>query len=132
MSLSDIEDSVDMGDNHATATTHQGVNSSSWVDRMLQSMESKNVDKDFQYSATVHPCIIDGKRVLVYTKGLHISEPIAYTNLKQFAEDNNFELKEDKRSVKKTVQFERRTAKIMPLLFLSSGQFVQAAETDTL
>ena len=91
MSLSVVEKPVDIGENQANAKTHQGVNSTSWADRMLQSMASKNVIKEFQYSATLHPCIIDGERVLVYAKRLHEKEPVASANQKQFTKDNNFE-----------------------------------------
>ncbi len=103
MSLSVVEKPVDIGENQANAKTHQGVNSTSWVDRMLQSMASKNVIKEFQYTATLHPCIIDGERVLVYVKELRERGIVAYAKLKQFAKENNYEPKEDKPSAKKNM-----------------------------
>ena len=73
----------------------------------------------------MHPCIIDGARVLVYEKGLKSKDPNSYSQLKQFAQENKFELKEDARSSAKKIKFERRMAKTIPMLFLASGIFMQ-------
>lgn len=127
MSLSAIERAVESPGAADNGNVNSFDDSVSWVDRMLQSMASKDVDKDFQCATTVHPCIIDGDRVLVYENGLRKKQPDAYANLSQFAEKNNFKLKQDERSTDKNVGFERRLAKTMPLLFLASGIFMQGA-----
>ena len=87
-------------------------------------MRQKEVKKNFQYSATVHPCIINGERVLVFEKGLQIKNPQAYANLQSFAEENKFHLKEDTRTKNKQFKFERRRAKTAPLMLLASGIFM--------
>ncbi|MFQ5660666.1 MAG: DUF3579 domain-containing protein [Gammaproteobacteria bacterium] len=129
MSLSVIENTVGNGGvqkNEVFYHCHRA-KSTSWIDRILQTMESPEVEQDFHYAATVHPCIIHGRRVLVYEKGLGKREPDAYSYLKSFARENDFELKEDARQSINPVKFERRAAKTMPMLFLASGIFLQGA-----
>lgn len=127
MSLNAIEAAVQSPGRTNNGSVNSFDDSVSWVDRILQSMDSKDVDKDFKCATTVHPCIIDGERVLVYEKGLSKKQPDAYANLSQFAEENNFKLKQDERSTDKNVGFERRLARTMPILFLASGIFMQGA-----
>lgn len=130
MSLSAIEKVFDSREAHQlNSTVNRDGNkpATSWVDRVLKSIESKKIGNQFQYATTVHPCIIDGKRVLIYEKGLRKKDPAGYENLKQFAEGNQFEIKEDERSASKSVNYERRKAKTMPMLLLASGIFMQGA-----
>lgn len=123
MSLSAIE-ICDKSDSQHSAIEEQGSASMSWLERVLQSVQSKKIEKDFQSSTVVHPCVINGARVLVYENGLRRRNPKAFANLQSFSEENNFSLKEDQRMEKKVIGFERRRAKIAPLLFLASGIFM--------
>lgn len=99
--------------------------SMSWTDRMMQSIARTDVQDSYKVAATVHPCIINGERVLVHERGMARAQPDAYSKLKEFARENGFQLKEDKRTRSTKVGFERRMAKTMPLLFLASGIFCQ-------
>jgi len=102
----------------------QSYSQDSWLNRMQRSLMDKQIYNKFEYNTTVHPCRIDGKRCLVFDRGLRDRQPQAYASLKKFAEENNFALKEDQRASGQPVVFERRKAKVTPLLFLASGLFL--------
>ena len=100
----------------------------SWIDNVMQSMTNNGIKKKLSNAARVHPCIIDGNRVLVYQKGLKHSEPEAYAELVEFAGKNNFGLKEDRRDInKKGLPFERRKSKTTSMVLLAGGLFLHGA-----
>lgn len=105
----------------------------SWLDNVRHSMAEKSILDGFRYNTMVHPCLINGRRFLVYERGLRRTKPEAYANLEKFANENNFTLREDRRTNTQPVKFERRRARAMPLLFLASGIFMQGtAGADTI
>ena len=95
-----------------------------WVGKMINTIGDTDFQQQMKYAATVHPCVIDGKRVLVHEKKLQKKDPEAYQQLKQFADVNGFRLKEDQRRNLKRVKFERRT-KMMPMMVLGATLFMQ-------
>ncbi len=102
----------------------------SWIDDIMDSMKDNGIKKKLFHAAKVHPCVINGSRVLVFEKGLKQSEPEAYEELLEFAATNNFGLKEDRRDVldnKRGMLFERRMAKAAPMMLLAGGLFMQGA-----
>lgn len=106
------------------------LNPEDWVDTMINTMGQHDLKKQMKYAATVHPCVIDGKRVLVFEKNLHKKDPEAYQQLREFSEANGFKLKEDQRRNLKRIKHERRT-KMMPMMVLGASLFMQqAAQAD--
>ncbi|MEM7027360.1 MAG: hypothetical protein AAF410_03930 [Pseudomonadota bacterium] len=102
--------------------------SSSWIEKVSQAFLKNKVNRQLSMATEVHPCIINNQRVLVYQRGLAMTHPDAYKQLKHYAETNGFGIKEDRRSkIGKKVNFERRMAKSLPLLFLASGIFMSSA-----
>ena len=95
-----------------------------WVDRMVRTMGHNDLQKQMKYAATVHPCVIDGERVLVYEKNLQKKDREGYKQLRDFSEANGFKLKEDQRRNLKCVRHERRT-KMMPMMVLGASLFMQ-------
>lgn len=99
--------------------------SSNWIEKVTETFLKNKIKRDLKKATKVHPCMINGQRVLVHQFGLQESDPDAYLKLKQYSEKNGFAIKEDARvKEKKPVQFERRMAKTLPLLFLASGIFM--------
>ena len=105
---------------------HNSSQSHSWMDKMLDSLQDKEVSKSFQCATTVSPCIIDGDRVLIYENGLEKNKPDAYMNLKSFAEENKFKLKEDQRNKQsQDYKSDRRKTDELPMLLLSDGIYME-------
>ena len=100
--------------------------SSNWINRVLKTMDDMDMKKQMKYATSVHPCVIDGKRVLVYEKNLRKRDPDAFLQLQEFAEANGFKIREDQRRNLKRVKFDRRS-KMMPMMVLSAGLFLQQA-----
>jgi hypothetical protein len=102
-----------------------GTGSLNWIEKVSETFLKNKIKRDLKKATKVHPCMINGQRVLVYQYGLQESDPDAYLKLKMYAENNGFGIKEDARvKEKKPMQFERRMAKTLPLLFLASGIFM--------
>lgn len=122
-----IHDNTSNVANLATYQPPQGPEDS-WIDNVMQSMANSGIKKKLSHAAKVHPCIIDGNRVLVYQKGLKQSEPDAYAELIAFAAKNNFGLKEDRRDLSgKGLPYERRKTRTAPMVLLAGGLFLQGA-----
>ena len=99
----------------------------SWIEKVSQAFLKNKVNRQLCMTTEVHPCIINNQRVLVHERGLAITKPEAYQKLKTYAENNGFGIKEDRRTkMGKKVNFERRMAKTIPLLFLASGIFMSS------
>lgn len=111
------------GDQHLPANPLQ-ISPKSWVDRLLLTYGYRDMDEELPGAITVHPCVIDNRRFLVYEKGLARKNPAALAQLTQFAQENGFGLKEDQRTANKRVNFERRMAKTVPMLMLAGGLFL--------
>ncbi len=104
-----------------------------WIERVAETFLKNRIKRDLKTATKVHPCIINNQRVLVHEHGLQEKNPAAYEQLKAYADQNSFAIKEDQRvKDSKPVNFERRLAKRLPLLFLASGIFMSgtAAAVD--
>lgn len=99
-----------------------------WIERVSETFLKNKVKRNLKKATKVHPCIINQHRVLVHEHGLMDKDPDAYAQLKAYAEENAFGLKEDQRVKNgKPVKFERRLAKSLPVLFLASGIFMSGS-----
>tara|TARA_R110002072_G_C7974544_1_gene535209 strand:+ start:9394 stop:10404 length:1011 start_codon:yes stop_codon:yes gene_type:complete len=99
-----------------------------WIERVTETFLKNKINRNLKKATKVHPCIINNHRVLVHEYGLMKQSPEAYEQLKAYAEQNSFAIKEDQRvKTNKPVKFERRLAKSLPLLFLASGIFMSNA-----
>jgi hypothetical protein len=81
----------------------------------------------------VHPCIIDGKKTLVYEQGLKKNAPETYQHLSDYAHNNNYSIKEDRRAdfiegVRRVKEPSR--ANVITIMVLSASLFSQAATAD--
>ena len=89
---------------------------SSWLDKCKQKLRIG--ERQFNYKTSVHPCQINGERVLVYERGLKHKYPDALNALKRYAKAHGFALKEDQRTHHRPVGSDRR-ARLVPMLALS-------------
>ena len=102
-----------------------GTEPSNWIERVTETFLKNKIKRSLRSATKVHPCMINGHRVLVHEYGLTEKDPEAYEQLKAYAQQNSFSIKEDQRTKdKKPMNFERRIAKTLPLLFLASGIFM--------
>ncbi len=119
----------------ALAESAEQKQETSWVERVSQAIKQTGFKKLLFNAAKVHPCIIEGHRVLVYERGLKKTQPDAYEQILAFAERNGFKTKEDQRdpAANKTERvFERRMAKTAPMVVLAGALFAQGAvQADT-
>jgi hypothetical protein len=70
---------------------------SDWIERISASLGSFKSDHRLHYSNEVQPCIIEGRKCLLVSKGLAKKNPEAYTYIMHFAEVNNLKVQEDRR-----------------------------------
>lgn len=114
-----------MNMNAALENFEESNESMSWIERVSESFLKNRFNRQLKKATKVHPCIINNHRVLVHEYGLQEQNPEAFEQLKAYAQTNNFGIKEDQRvKGNKTVKFERRMAKSLPMLFLASGIFM--------
>lgn len=102
----------------------------SWVNRISRAIRQTGFRRKMFTAAKVHPCIINGHRVLVYERGLRQSSPEAYEEILEFAQANGFSVKEDQRespSNRSGRLFERRMARTAPMVLLAGALFAQGA-----
>ncbi len=117
-----------MSNKAAVNTYAESGESSSWIEKVSTSFLKNRVNRDLKAATKVHPCIINNHRVLVHEHGLREKNPTAYEQLKIYAENNAFAIKEDQRTKdSKPANFERRLAKSLPMLFLASGIFMSGS-----
>lgn len=91
---------------------------------MSASFLKNRINRNLKKATKVHPCIINNHRALVHEYGLQENNPEAYEQLKAYAQQNSFGIKEEQRvKDSKPMNFERRLAKSLPMLFLASGIF---------
>jgi len=117
-----------MNNNAAVDTFTGDDGANNWIERVTESFLKNRINRKLKKATKVHPCIINNHRVLVHEYGLQEKSPEAFEQLKAYAESNSFAIKEDQRAKdSKPVNFERRLAKSLPLLFLASGIFMSGA-----
>ncbi len=124
----EIDDNSSRGGTAAQAANPGQATEGSWVSRMTDSLRQTGFRKLISRAARVHPCIIGGKRVLVYERGLRRNQPEAYEEILDFAERNGFKVKEDRRDPatnKNACLFERRTASTAPMVLLAGALLAQ-------
>lgn len=68
-----------------------------WVERISSALASFDESHRLRYSASVHPCIIDGEKCLVVARGLAQANPEAYAFVMEFARSNRLRILEDRR-----------------------------------
>lgn len=81
----------------------------------------------------VHPCVIDGKRTLIYERGLEEKDPENFHLLEKYADNNDYVIKEDRRAnfiegVKRVANPSR--ANVITILVLTASLLSQSAEAD--
>ena len=115
--------------NNAAVNTIEGNDvPGNWIERVTETFLKNKIKRSLKSATKVHPCIINEHRVLVHEYGLMEKSPEAYEQLKAYARQNSFSIKEDQRAKdSKPVNFERRLAKSLPLLFLASGIFMSGS-----
>lgn len=69
-----------------------------WVERISSALASFDENRRLHYSASVHPCIIDGEKCLVVARGLEQADPAAYAFVMEFARANRLRILADRRS----------------------------------
>ncbi len=117
-----------MNNNAAVNTFVDDDEPNNWIEKVAETFLKNRIKRDLKSAAKVHPCIINNHRVLVHEHGLSEKNPSAYEQLKIYAENNAFAIKEDQRTKdSKPANFERRLAKSLPMLFLASGIFMSGA-----
>jgi hypothetical protein len=105
-----------------------GTGSLNWIEKVSETFLKNKIKRDLKKATKVHPCMINGQRVLVHQYGLQHDNPDAFEQLQLYAEQNGFSIKEDQRVKEhKPANFERRLAKTLPLLFLASGIFMSGS-----
>jgi hypothetical protein len=78
----------------AVLNTLQGIKKQS----ILGSWVSRIMSDTMQKQTVVHPCIINGQHTLIHERGLQAKDPLGYQHILEFAKNNGFIVKEDKRS----------------------------------
>lgn len=117
-----------MSNNAAVNNTMGSGEPTNWIERVTETFLKNKIKRDLKAATKVHPCIINNQRVLVHEYGLQEKDPTAYEQLRAYAKTNAFAVKEDQRTKEnKPVNFERRLAKTLPLLFLASGIFMSGS-----
>lgn len=68
-----------------------------WVERISSALATFDQQHRLHYSASVHPCIIDGEKCLVVARGLEQANPAAYAFVMEFARSNRLRILDDRR-----------------------------------
>jgi len=69
-----------------------------WVERISSALATFDENRRLRYSASVHPCIIDGEKCLVVARGLEQANPAAYAFVMEFARANGLRILTDRRT----------------------------------
>jgi hypothetical protein len=70
---------------------------SDWIERISSTLASLDHSNRLHYSPSVQPCIIEGEKCLVVTRGLKKSDPLAYRYVMDFAKANKLRIRTDRR-----------------------------------
>lgn len=73
---------------------------SDWIERISASLGTFKSDHRLHYSSDVQPCVIEGRKCLLVSKGLAKTNPDAYAYIMRFAEENNLKVQEERRKQK--------------------------------
>jgi len=68
---------------------------SDWVERISSALASFGPDHKLRYSVHVQPCIINGARCLIVSRGLSLNDPEAFSFILQFARKNQLRIQEE-------------------------------------
>ncbi len=68
---------------------------SDWVERISSALASFGPDHKLRYSEHVQPCIINGARCLIVSRGLSLNDPEAFHFILQFARKNQLRIQEE-------------------------------------
>jgi len=68
---------------------------SDWVERISSALASFGPDHKLRYSEHVQPCIINGARCLIVSRGLSLNDPEAFNFILQFARKNQLRIQEE-------------------------------------
>lgn len=81
---------------------------SDWVERISSVLASFGPDHRLRYSKFAHPCMIQGVKCLVITRGLQETHPEVFRFIVDFALRNRLRIQEDRRVQAVAVSRERR------------------------
>lgn len=84
---------------------------SDWVERISATLASFGPDHRLRYSEFAHPCVIQGQKCLVITRGLRDTRPEVFAFILDFARRNGLRIQEDRRVQAVSVTRERRNAR---------------------
>ena len=82
---------------HGTKEDGSKLRPSDWIERLSSTLASFGGDHRLKYSASVKPCVIEGKKCLVVARCLEESNPEAYAYVMSFAKSNNLQIQMDRR-----------------------------------
>jgi len=95
-----------------------------------ESASLKDANNHFSY-AYVHPCVINDKPHVVYSKGLQQKSPSLFEKLSQYYQKQGYALKEDQRSGEVPDKYKNERRKWVPvILFSASLLFESSAFAD--
>jgi uncharacterized protein DUF6647 len=114
--MQSINITVYLGNRVKTSLSFISVILSVWIFRLITSHKLRRINKQM----LVQPCVINGKPTFVYARGLAEQNKSAFDELCLFAKIKELELKEDQRSVSKSVKNDRR-GKIIPMMILAAS-----------
>ncbi len=89
---------------------------SQFLQRFLPSVTRRHGDKP----ALVHPCVIDGRKTLIYEQGLELSDPATFRYLVNYARYRDLELREDRRRGERALR-QDNTSNIIPVMLLGAS-----------
>jgi len=89
---------------------------SNWVERLSSSLATFGPDHKLRYSEFVHPCIIDGEKCLIVSRGLVRTNPDVFNFILQFAQQNKLRIQEDRRQNQREIEVERRSQQVIETL----------------
>jgi hypothetical protein len=82
---------------HGTREDGSKLRPSDWIERLSSALATFGKGKRLQYSASVKPCMIEGKKCLVVSRCLEESDPQAYAFVMAFAKSNQLKIQLDRR-----------------------------------
>ena len=82
---------------HGTKEDGSKLRPSDWIERLSSTLASFGGDQRLRYSASVKPCMIQGKKCLVVARCLEQSDPEAYAFVMSFAKSNQLQIQVDRR-----------------------------------
>ena len=81
---------------------------SDWAERISATLAVFGRDHKLRYSEYAQPCIIEGQKCLVVTRGLREMDHAAYEFILDFAHANQLRIQEDRRVAQQDVGQDRR------------------------